>query len=310
MSADATPVAVTTPNAERKRGYQRWRGERGAQAFRWWVIARGNLSLALANRWVKAILIASLIPGVILAGITYFFLPLSPIALDTVLDAMVLFAFLIAALVGARIISEDRRQGAFLAHFARPVTRVDYMVGKFVALALPMFVVCVASPMFAIAADAAVEDSETARRIQEAGEAFAGDQAYFQSAGYLEIVSAVVMFGLIVAATTSGIVMGLSALTTRARIAGVLWFAVVAFGAAAHGILDGALNEDWPALLSWSDGLTDISSFLLGLTHNPSMGQNLEFDLFARGGLLALAAIVGLVIVHEQLRRAEGGART
>lgn len=301
--------APAVPDAERRRGYGRWKGERGSNAWRWWVIAQGNLSLALSNRWIKVVLAASLIPGVILAGITYFFLPLSAAALDFVLDFSAMFAFIIAAVVGARLIADDRRQGAFLAHFSRPVTRIDYMIGKFVSLFLPILFVTVASPMFGIVADMAVDSETVAERLQRQAGEIPDDAGLLAAADPWGAIGAVFWFGTIMASATTGIVLGVSALTTRARIAGVIWFAIVAFGAAAHGILMEALEEDWPALLSWLDGLFDISSFLVGLEHDPSQGRILEFDLFTRASVLMAAAIVGLVVVHEQLRRAEGGAR-
>lgn len=310
MSAPATPAAAPAAGAERQRGYKRWKGTRSAQAWRWWVIARGNLALALANKWVKGVLIASLIPGIILSGITYFFLPLSAAALDGVLDVTLLFSFLVAALVGARMVSEDRRQGAFLAHFSRPVTRLDYIVGKFVALALPMFFVTTASAYFAIAADASVDSETFAERIAQVSEGLPDEFGYLRQTSYFGAIGAVFWFGVIASGTTAGIVLGLSALTTRARIAGVIWFAVVAFGTAAQAILQETLDgEDWPSLLSWTDGLGDISSFLLALPHNPQFGQDLEYDLLTRTLVLAAVAIVGMAVVHEQLRRAEGGAR-
>lgn len=301
---------MSTPDvAERTRGYQRWKGEKTAAPWRWWVIARANLSLAWANRWVKVVLISSLIPGIILAGITYFFLPLSAVVLDIVLDATLLWAFLVGATVGARLISEDRRQGAFLAHFARPVRRVDYIVGKMLALAIPIFLVTTASPLLAIAADTAVDSETVADRLREEFGDVPDEGGYLRHVNTGAVVGAVSWFGLIASLGTAGIVLGLSALTTRARIAGVIWFAVVAFGAAAHGILASSLGKDWPALLSWNDTLRDISSHLLGLPHDPVMGQVLEFDLGTRVGVLLLASAVGILVVHEQLRRAEGGAR-
>lgn len=302
-------TATPTPDAERRRGYARWQGERGAQGWRWWVIARGNLTLALSNVWVKAILIASLIPGVILAGITYFFLPLSAPALDAVMDFSAVFAFLVAAVVGARLVSDDRRQGAFLAHFARPVTRIDYMVGKFLALFIPIFFVTTVPSLFGIVADASVDSTTVAQRIQDEFGDIPDEQGLLRQASYTGALGAIFWFGVIMAATTSCIVLGISALTTRARIAGVIWFAVVAFGQAAHGILQETLDEDWSALLSWLDGLWDISSFLVGLENDPSQGRILEFDLVTRVLVLAGVAAVGLVVVHEQLRRAEGGVK-
>lgn len=317
MSAPLPPAAggpaAGAPAAQRNRGYSRWKGARTAQGLRWWVIARGNLSLALANRWVKVILVASLAPGIILSGITYFFLPLSAPVLDAVLDTTLVFAFLIAAVVGARMVSEDRRQGAFLAHFSRPVTRLDYILGKLVALLIPLLFVTSASGLLAIAADASVDTENFTERLRresggEVPEEF--DQSgILRQASYAGALGAVLGWSLVVSFATAGIVLGLSALTTRARLAGVAWFAVVAFGWAAHNILQETLDKDWPALLSWQDNLTDLSSRLLGLRHDPQFGQVLEFAPWVRAAVPLAVGALGLLVVHEQLRRAEGGVR-
>lgn len=311
-SAPAAPAGAS-PAAQRTRGYSRWKGERSAQGLRWWVIAQGNLRLSLANRWVKTVLVMSLAPGVILSGITYFFLPLSAPVVDAVLDGCLVFAFLIAAIVGARMISEDRRQGAFLAHFARPVTRLDYILGKLVALLIPLLFVTSASALLAIAADASVDSENFAERLErETGDGFSSEfdtVGYLREASYAGAVGAVLGWSLVASLATAGIVLGISALASRARLAGVAWFAVVAFGWAAHNILQDILDEDWPALLSWQDNLTDLSSRLLGLKSDPQVDQVLEFHPALRAGVLLVAAAVGLAVVHEQLRRAEGGLR-
>ena len=137
-------------SAERARGFSTWKGERTAQGSRWWVIAKGNMSLAWSNKWVKIIALLSLMPGIVAGGIVYFFLPLSSRILMQVLQGGVIFVFLFGALVGARLISEDRKQGAFVAHFARPVRRVDYLAGKVVSLALPLFAIATASGFLAL----------------------------------------------------------------------------------------------------------------------------------------------------------------
>lgn len=315
MSAAAVPATPPpdgpSPAAERSRGYTRWKGTRSAQSTRWWVIARGNLSLALANRWVKVLLVASLVPGIVLAGLAYFFVPISARALDVVLDMSLMFAFLVAGIVGARMISEDRRQGAFLAHFARPVTRVDYVLGKLAALVLPILFVTGAPPLLAILVDASTESVNLADQAREKGV----DTQEVDPAGFLieanvaGSIGAVLWFSLIASFATAGIMLGISALATRARLAGVAWFALVALGGAAHGILHDTTRQDWPALLSWMDGLGDVSSHLLGLEHDPNLGQSLEFALLVRVAILFAAAAIGIAIVHEQIRRAEGGVR-
>src|SRR6188508_2919932 len=48
---------------------------------------------------------------------------------------MRLFALLAVAWYGAGVLAEDRRLGAHLLYFARPLTRLDYFLGKFLTVA-------------------------------------------------------------------------------------------------------------------------------------------------------------------------------
>lgn len=292
--------------AERAKGYTPWKGQRTAGASRWWVIAKGNLGLAWSNRWTKIIALLALAPGVVSAGLIYFVIPLSNAILAGLLRTSVYFVFLIGALVGARLISEDRRQGAFVAHFSRPVRRADYLLGKVVALALPVFLVATVPSLLAIAADAAVDNETLADRLtaQAGGAPVPDPQGYLAHVAPSAALGTVLLYGLIAAAGTTGIVLGLSALTTSARSAGLAWFGVVALGGAGASILGAATGEAWPALFSWIDGLSDVGSRLAGQT-----GPDLEFSLQARALVLVVASALGVVFVDWRLRRAEGGER-
>jgi citrate lyase beta subunit len=108
----------------------------------------------------------------------------------------------------------------------------------------------------------------------------------------------------VAAAATTGTVLGISALTTRARSAGLAWFAVIAVGSAAAALLGAATGEDWPALLSWTDGLGDVAARLAGQS-----GPDLEFAGWARALLLLAVSAAGIAFVDWRLRRAEGGER-
>lgn len=50
-------------------------------------------------------------------------------------QAMYLFALLAVAWYGAGVLAEDRRLGAHLLYFSRPLTRLDYFLGKFLTVA-------------------------------------------------------------------------------------------------------------------------------------------------------------------------------
>jgi hypothetical protein len=253
---------------------------------------------------VKAILLLSLLPGIVVGGIVYFFLPLSPQLLTNTLQTDTLFAFLVGALVGARLISEDRRQGAFMAHFSRPVRRVDYLAGKVVALLLPLLFVTTAAGLMVIVADMSLSADTLAQRLGPGAGAVPGARNLLVHIEPAKALGAVISYGILTSLGTVGIVLGLSALTSRARNAGVAWFAVVALGTAAQGILQSATHADWPALLSWNDTIGDIAAWVTGLG-----GSRREFGLLVRSSILLALSAAGILFVDWRLRRAEGGER-
>lgn len=70
--------------------------------------------------------------------------------ITTYTQSMAFFSLMIVAWYGAGLIAEDRRLGANLLYFSRPISRLDYLLGKgsgtfafgFLALTLPCLLVC------------------------------------------------------------------------------------------------------------------------------------------------------------------------
>jgi len=55
-------------------------------------------------------------------------------------NAIVMFVILFCAVVGPELVSRDLRGGVLPLYFSRPLTRTDYAIGKFAALATAVFV--------------------------------------------------------------------------------------------------------------------------------------------------------------------------
>lgn len=71
-----------------------------------------------------------------LAAVTGRLLEVSQLIVDFVTQPIVrVMALLAIAWYGAGLIAEDRRLGAHLLYFSRPITRLDYLLGKFFAAA-------------------------------------------------------------------------------------------------------------------------------------------------------------------------------
>ena len=72
------------------------------------------------------------------------------------------WAVLLAALVGAPLIAEDRRAHALPLYFSRPISHFDYVVGKFLALAFFLSLLLVAPPICMYLIDVGFSDADGA----------------------------------------------------------------------------------------------------------------------------------------------------
>jgi ABC-2 type transport system permease protein len=129
-------------------------GARTALHTRWIVIARYALRDALSLKKTIALLVMAAFPILGAASIIYLrhnveaikILQLPPEALQSLipvdgafffrlLTIQCVFAFVLTAATGARVLVNDLRDNALPLYLSRPLTRVEYVLGKATALA-------------------------------------------------------------------------------------------------------------------------------------------------------------------------------
>src|SRR5262249_3697055 len=141
-------------------GYQHWKGPLAGHAWRWLAIARHGVRVQVKSWIVRILLLLAWLPALALiaavavwglveqksAGVLGFVSNLLPadMLLDprayrsaawTVAYAMffkveMFFIMLLVVTTGPSLISRDLRFNALPLYFARPLTRLDYFVGK------------------------------------------------------------------------------------------------------------------------------------------------------------------------------------
>jgi len=119
------------------------------------------------------------------------------------------WAIVMGALVGAGEIAEDLRTGALVFYLGRPVTRLDYVLGKALAVSVPVVLVTVLPVAVLFAAQALFEGTWT----------WFGDHA--------RVLPAAAAYGLLLSFFVSGFVLGVSAVARRRRWATVSIVAVL-----------------------------------------------------------------------------------
>ena len=125
-------------------GYRRYTGRRVPRGRGWWVIARAGVLERLRERRFLALMLLAWAPFAVRALQVYAstnFGQLSFLAPDAntfreFLDQQSLFLFFITIYAGSGLIANDRRANALQVYLSKPLTRVEYVAGKFLVLAI------------------------------------------------------------------------------------------------------------------------------------------------------------------------------
>lgn len=211
-----------------EQGYEAYRGPVKTGGSR--AVAIGVTALRRNNRWwVWVLLVLSWVLG---SGLEYLFLFLGYTALgdggrdnpsglnfaeifvrhpnfySDLMKTQSFWAIVMGAVVGAGEIAEDLRSGALVFYLGRPLTRRDYVLGKALAVSVPVILVSAVPTLILFALQALFEGRwewlrENAR-----------------------VVPAAAAYGLVLAFFVSGVVLGVSAVARRRRWATI---AIVGF---------------------------------------------------------------------------------
>jgi len=255
-------------------GYRRFEGERTSHARRWWPITRTGLSIAWRSKLLRRLVFVSFLPFLYFGWVFFVIgritdpgtdpnLPFYELAREFLGDHVVeklhddpglirssvwtmvfgyfgtyfqlYMAGLVAAVAGPPLIANDLRTRAFLIYFARPVSRLDYVIGKtgvLVALLasvtlLPSLLLYSLSILFSPSLDTIIQTLPVAAKIVLA------------------------TMGTIVPAAL--ILLVLSSITRQPRFATITWFVICLFGPLTHIILQetrGLRDNGWTFLMS------------------------------------------------------------
>ncbi len=192
------------------------------------------------------------------------------------------FALITVAWYGAGLIAEDRRMGANLLYFSRPITRLDYLLGKFLsafafgalALVLPCMLVC------SIAS-------------------FSSPNWSFLTGEWDKILKILLFSGLWVA-TVTVVVLAVSSMVGRKTMAlvGVVGFVVVSGGVSRA--FAGLFDEQRFTLFSLFQNFERLGEWILD-RRDLSDPVTIESTLWALGALWAVC----LVILTNRVRKME-----
>jgi ABC-2 type transport system permease protein len=157
--ANATPIADLS--------YRNYEGPLEAPEFRWWVIAKMSIRRAIKNRWYWLVMMPA--AGYYLAMVLILFV-VEQMASNSVPPNAGMKEFLarivwkdqflhgfsygqmwylvVALMLGAGTIANDNRANALLVYLSKPCTKLDYLIGKWVGIFLPLLAVMLLPALF------------------------------------------------------------------------------------------------------------------------------------------------------------------
>jgi ABC-2 type transport system permease protein len=236
-------------------GYRRYAGSRAQVGRAWSVIARAGVRTLISRRPFIALLLLSWIPFVVRAVQLYAatnipqaeFLAPDARMFRNFLQQQEIFLFFITVYGGAGLIANDRRANALQIYLSKPLTRFEYIFGKFaVLMTLLLFVTWVPAVLL------------LAIQVM-----FAGSFTFFLQ--NLFLLPAITVYS-VVQVTSVGIAMlALSSLSRSSRYVGVLYAGLIFFSQAVYGIVRGITADSRMAWLSVPLDLQQIGDVVFRL---------------------------------------------
>jgi ABC-2 type transport system permease protein len=229
-------------------GYRRYGGSR-ARGRAWWVMFTTGVRTILGNRRWIVLMIVSWIPFVVRAVQFYIAANVAQAAAIVApsaqtfrdfFDQQDLFVFLVTITLGAAAIAQDRRANALQIYLSKPLTRLEYIVGKLsVLIAFLLFITWVPAILLLI--------------LQVL---FAGNFTFLKANAYL--FPAITLYSFIEVVMVSMCMLALSSLSTNSRFVGILYTALIFFSKAVYGVLLAVTGSNSVSWISFGNNLAQL----------------------------------------------------
>lgn len=149
---DLTPSpAPTSASPIADLSYRNFDGPLQTRAARWWIVAVANIRITRRKPGFWILTLLAMLPYIMNVILLYLssggFSPVSSKNPDEkyavhfyqALQSQQFWLFLLALLVGASCIAADNRANALLVYLSKPITKGDYLLGKWMGIFLILF---------------------------------------------------------------------------------------------------------------------------------------------------------------------------
>jgi len=265
-------------------GYRHYSGQRAPHGSAWWVIARTHMMSALRYRWFIVVLVIAWVPFLVRGVQIYFastnaqvaqILATTPDTFREFLSQQRLFVFLVI-IMQSGLIADDRRTNALQLYLSKPLTRVEYILGKLMPpLAFVLGVTLLPALVLLI--------------LQIV---FAGSLTFLSA--NLFLMPAIVLFSLVQGLVSAFAIVALSSLSKSRRFVAIMYAGIVFFTAAVYQVLRLITSSRRWAVISPGEMLDVIANAIFRSRGEPAVPVYIA--------VLAIAVIIGLAILILERR--------
>jgi len=260
-------------------GYRHYGGSR-ARGRAWVVMFTTGVRTILGNRRWIMLMVAAWVPFLVRAVLFYIgsnfsqaaIIAPSAAAFRDFLGWQNLFVFLVTITLGAGAIAQDRRANALQIYLSKPLTRLEYLVGKLsVLMAFLLFITWLPSILLLV--------------LQVL---FAGNFTFLKANAYL--FPAITLFTFIEVLMVSMCILALSSLSTNSRFVGILYTALIFFSKALAGVLFAVTRGTSFSWISFGNNLDQLADVIYRVP--PEYETPWPVSLAIVLGLIALSAVI------------------
>jgi ABC-2 type transport system permease protein len=245
------------------------------------VIAKAGIRTLLSKRAFIGLLLLAWIPFIVRAVQIYAaanlpqasFLAPDARLFRQFLDQQDPFLFFITVYAGSGLIANDRRANALQIYLSKPLTRAEYVFGKFAVLATMLLAVTWLPAILLLILQVM----------------FAGSLAFFENNLYL--LPAITAYALVQAAVVGATMLALSSLSRNSRYVGILYAGLIFFSQAVYGIVLRITRDSTVAWISMPLNLQQVGDIIFRLPprfHIPTWSAVLAVALLIAASALVL----------------------
>lgn len=233
-------------------GYRRYAGSKAAVGKSWQVITRAGIRTVLSKRSFIALMLLAWSPFVVRAVQVYVaanfqqasFLAPQADTFREFLEQQGIFVFFVTIYIGAGLIANDRRANALQVYLSKPLTRTEYVVGKFAILFLFLAGVTWLPAILLLLVQIM----------------FAGSFSFVRDNIFL--LPAITLFSLLQVLVSAMTMLALSSMSKSSRFVGIMYAGLIFFTAAFFQALRGITGQSSWAWLSPTDTLEQMGAYI------------------------------------------------